>query len=292
MKALTAAASLFMLGSTLLSSRASEACTQPTEEAGNPTVGPGGPEGGSGMGDGEPAGSGVPGDEPGDESVGGPGGQPGDGTAGGPGDPTFGGDESIGGPRGDPVGSGFPTFTPDPAGEVGSTPSALVAVEWRPGADVDADPMGGAYFRHQGHKIETRIVILDRASQSVVLDERVPQYDYATATRDAPGQIHTRFATRLPPGEYVAKVQSVFSRHDEIRYGLDGRWESVDEAGAPPAIAASVRGVSFSVSPLVEDTLSGGFVGGGCSATGVSGGELAPVLALMVLGLVRRRRSA
>jgi hypothetical protein len=192
--------------------------------------------------------------------------------------------------EGKPTGSSTPaagtsgsggTATPN-SGEV-LLDTGFVEVAWTPGNEVDGNPNNTAYYSHTGHRIATRVEVRDVTTQQVVMQETVQQYDYANTIKGGSNPVVAKLATRLDPGRYEVRVQSVFSRHDEVRYGMDGRWVA---ASTPvPAISASVPAAKIII-PAGVDT--GGMVAaeGGCSATG---GALGGLWLVVLLASGRRR---
>lgn len=229
-----------------------DACTNPESGSGNPSV-----TGRPGR-DGTPTGSTTPGTPIVEE------GKPTGGAGGG------GGASAAG------TGGSSGTATPN-SGEV-LMDTSFVEVAWTPGNEVDGNPNNSAYWSHTGHRIATRVEVKDVTTQQVVMEETVMQYDYGTAVKGQTNPSIARLSTRLDPGRYEVRVQSVFSRHDEIRYGMDGRW--VPNSSPAPAISSSVPAAKIIIPSGVD---SGGLVAaeGGCSSTGSALGGLWAVVLLM-----------
>jgi hypothetical protein len=215
----------------------------------------------------------------------------------GAGDPTVtgktGGDSPTGSttPGGAPLEESTPGAATPTSGEV-ALDSSFVEVAWSPAKEVDGDPNNTAFYSHTGHRIGTRVQVRDASTQKVVLEETVPQYDYANAVKGGSNPAVSNYFTRLEPGRYEIRVQSVFSRHDEVRYGLDGVWRKVSTVSSPPALAATVPAAKIVIPAGVD---MGGEVAGGCSSTGSGPGGWLLGGALWALALVlaaRRRGSA
>jgi uncharacterized protein (TIGR03382 family) len=263
------------LGFTLLVPQESEACTNPSKNADDPKACPAGselgcpssPDGGTGLPPFNENGPGGSGTDAGTN----PGGTPGTGSDGGT--PPF--NETGGGNNPDPnnLGSSELSLT---AGDV--------QIAWKPGYDTDADPNKSAYFSHGDHKVWTRVVVRD-ATGKFFRDELVPQYEYDGAQKGRAFDA-TRFLVLkdLAPGQYEVKVQSVFYRHDQVMFGLNGKWRPQSALEDRPAIGSDVKGLRFDVVERNSSNASG------CSATGASA-LLLPALGLL-LGLARRRRRA
>jgi hypothetical protein len=243
-----------------------DACTNPESGSGNPSV------------------TGTPGsDSPSGSTTPGSGGVTETGT-GTPGANTAGtggsGGSTTPGSGGISEGSGG-TATPN-SGET-LLDTSFVEVSWAPGNEVDGNPNNSAYWSHTGHRIATRVQVKDVTTQQVVMEETVMQYDYGTAVKGGRNPSIARLTAQLDPGRYEVRVQSVFSRHNEVRYGMDGRW--VAASTPAPTIADSVPAARIIIP---SGARSGGLVAaeGGCSTTGSALGGLW----LLTLVLSARRK--
>jgi uncharacterized protein (TIGR03382 family) len=262
MKLLCAAAAVSVATAVALYAPATHACTNPEKGAGTPTVTGDNPSGTTG--------GGVPGgvNETGTGTPGTTGGTTGTTGTTNPSDP--GAINETG------------TATPN-SGEV-LLNTEFIEVGWTAGREVDSDPNLSGYWNHSGHRISTRIQVKDATTQEVVFEETVPQYNYASATKGGTNPTVLRTETRLDPGRYEVRVQSVFSRHNEVRYGLDGSWQST--TAPAPAIKTSEPAAKIIIPAGTNST---GPVAGGCNT---SSAELLQGLSALVLLALSRRRFA
>jgi MYXO-CTERM domain-containing protein len=259
MKQLSLAVTVVALASVFIAQPA-DACTRPETEAGTPTVTEGGNNSGS----------------PGSGSV--------DEGGTGSGEPISEGGGGGGGAGIDEGGAGG-GISEGGGGQEPIVESPKVLLSWTPGRDIDADPNGTAFFRHEGHQVATRVQIRDLRTQTVVLDELVPQYDYASALNLGKYPARTSLTATLAAGRYEARVQSVFSRHGEVKYGLSGQWQDEAKVQELPAMPTGAAAVQFLVSPSITPTR----VTGGCSS---SASQAAAMFGLILAATLLFRRRA